>query len=32
MKAYIQTVAYWLIQAAPYAIAIVPGMAMKGCV
>ncbi len=32
MKAFIQSVGYWLIQSAPYAVAIVLGMALKGCV
>jgi hypothetical protein len=31
MKAFIQSVGYWLIQSAPYAVAIMLGMALKGC-
>lgn len=32
MKAFIQSVGYWLNQSAPYALAILLGMALKGCV
>ena len=32
MKAIIQTLGNWLIHAAPYALAILLGMALKGCV
>lgn len=28
MKAFIQTVGYWLIQAAPYAVAITMGIVL----
>lgn len=32
MKGFIQSVGYWLIQSAPYAVAILLGVALKGCV
>jgi len=32
MKAAVQTLTCWLIQSAPYAVAIVLGIALKGCV
>jgi hypothetical protein len=32
MKAFIQSVGQWLIQSAPYAIAILLGMALRVCV
>jgi hypothetical protein len=32
MKAFIQAVAFWLIQSAPFAVVIMLGIALKGCV
>jgi len=32
MKGALHAIAYWLVQSAPYAIAILLGVALKGCV
>ncbi len=31
MKDAVQTLTYWLVQAAPYAAAMLLGLALKGC-
>ena len=32
MKAALHALAYWLVQSAPYAVAIPLGIVLKGCV
>jgi len=32
MKAFCQSVSYWLIHSAPYALAMLLGSVLKGCI